>query len=78
MKKILMILNPNLDKKERILSKYSFMQFFLNNFYCKSWKICNKYKKQQKIIYLCNAINMKCLYLDSILYNQIMMENLLK
>ena len=25
-----------LNKKERILPKYSFMQFFLNNIYCKS------------------------------------------
>ena len=66
------------DKKERILPKYSFMQFFLNNIYCKNWKICSKYKEQQKIIYLCNAINMKYLSIDSILYNQMMIENLLK
>ena len=73
-----MILNLNQIKKERILPKYSFIQFFLNNIYCKNWEICSKYKVQQEIIYLYNAINMKCLYLDSILYNQIMMENLLK
>ena len=66
------------DKKERILPKYSFMQFFLNNIYCKSSKKCGKYKDQQEIIYLCNAINMKYLSIDSILYNQIMIENLLK
>ena len=65
-------------KKERILPKYSFMQFFLNNIYCKSSKKCGKYKDQQEIIYLCNAINMKYLSIDSILYNQIMIENLLE
>ena len=66
------------DKKERILPKYSFMQFFLNNIYCKCSKKCCKYKEQQEIIYLCNAINMKYLSIDSILYNQIMIENLLE
>ena len=67
-----------LDKKERILPKYSFMQFFLNNIYCKSWKGCAKYEKQQEILEICNTINMKYLSLDSILYNQIMFENLLR
>ena len=66
-----------LNKKERILPKYSFMQFFLNNIYCKSWKGCAKYEKQQEIIEICNTINMKYLSLDSILYNQIIFENLL-
>ena len=66
-----------LNKKERILPKYSFMQFFLNNIYCKSWKGCAKYEKQQEILQLCNTINMRYLSLDSILYNQIMIENLL-
>ena len=67
-----------LNKKERILPKYSFMQFFLNNIYCKSWKGCAKYEKQQEIIEICNTINMKYLSLDSILYNQIIFENLLR
>ena len=67
-----------LNKKERILPKYSFMQFFLNNIYCKSWKKCAKYEKQQKILQLCNDINKKYLSIDSILYNQIMIENLLR
>ena len=67
-----------LNKKERILPKYSFMQFFLNNIYCKSWKGCAKYEKQQEILQLCNTINMRYLSIDSILYNQIMIENLLR
>ena len=66
------------ENKERILPKYSFIQFFLNNIYCKNWEICSKYKVQQEIIYLCNATNMKYLSIDSILYNQIMIENLLE
>ena len=67
-----------LNKKERILPKYSFMQFFLNNIYCKSWKQCAKYAKQQEILEICNTINKKYLSIDSILYNQIMIENLLR
>ena len=67
-----------LDKEERILPKYSFMQFFLNNIYCKSWKGCAKFEKQQEIIQLCNTINMRYLSLDSILCNQIMIENLFR
>ena len=45
-----------LNKKERILPKYSFMQFFLNNIYCKSWKRCAKYARQQEILEICNTI----------------------
>jgi len=67
-----------LNKKERILPKYSFMQFFLNNIYCKSWKSCAKYERQQEILEICNTINKKYLSIDSILYNQIMIENLLR
>ena len=53
------------------------MQYFLNNIYCKSWKRCAKFEKQQEILEICNTINMKYLFIDSILYNQIIMENLL-
>ena len=66
------------DKNDRILPKYSFGQFFLNNLYCKNCKICNKYKEQQEIINLCNTINMNYLSIDSLLYNQMMLENLFK
>ncbi len=54
------------------------MQFFLNNIYCKSWKKCAKYEKQQEILEICNDINKKYLSIDSILYNQIMIENLFR
>ena len=54
------------------------MQFFLNNIYCKSWKKCAKYEKQQEILQLCNDIDKKYLSIDSILYNQIMIENLFR
>ena len=72
-----------LDKKGIILPKYSFVQFLLNNAYCQCCKrrIClrefNKYY-QQDIIEICNTINMKYLSVNSLLYNQIMIENLLK
>jgi hypothetical protein len=72
-----------LDKKGIILPKYSFVQFLLNNAYCQCCKrrIClrefNKYH-QQDIIEICNSINMKYLSVNSLLYNQIMIENLLK
>ena len=73
----------DLDKKGIILPKYSFVQFLLNNAYCQCCKrrIClrefNKYH-QQDIIEICNSINMKYLSVNSLLYNQIMIENLLK
>ena len=67
-----------LNKRERILPKYSFMQFFLNNIYCKNCKGCAKYEKQQEILEICNTINMRYLSLDSILYNQIIFENLVR
>ena len=69
------------NKKERILPKFSFIQFFLNNCYCK--KCCNKCNicgktKQQQILNMCNTTIMKYLSVDSILYNQIIFENLIK
>ena len=60
------------------MPKYFFGQFFLNNIYCKNCKICSKYKEQQEIINLCNTINMNYLSIDSLLYNQMMLENLFK
>ena len=71
------------DTKGIILPKYFFGQFFLNNIYCqcckrRKWlKDFNKYH-QQDILELYNTINMKYLSLNSLLYNQIMIENLLK
>ena len=53
------------------MPKFSFIQFFLNNCYC---KCCNKYR-QQKLLHLCNQIILKYLSIDSILYYQIKLEN---
>ena len=38
------------DNKNRILPKFSFMQFFLNNLQCKKCNI----RKEQKILNICN------------------------
>jgi len=56
------------------LIKINFIQFFLNNIYCKRKKLC----KKQKIIDICNLILFKYLSVESILYNQILLENLIK
>ena len=69
------------NNKERILPKFSFIQFFLNNCYCR--KCCNRgnifrHSKQQQILNLCNTTIMKYLSVDSILYNQMILENLIK
>ena len=56
------------------LRKFSFFQFFLNNIYNKSCCDIN----EQEIIGLINEITVKYLSIDLILYNQIMIENILK
>ena len=56
------------------LKKFRFIHFFLNNFHFK----CLNHFKQQEILYLCNEILSKYLSIDSILYNKMMIENLLK
>ena len=67
------------NKKKRILPKFSFIQFFLNNCYCtKCCNKCNFKSKQQQILNLCNTTIMKYLSVDSILYNQMIFENLIK
>ena len=64
------------NKTERILPKYSFMKFFLNNCY---WNCCrSKKNKQQEILLLCNDTIKKYLSVDSIVLNQIYLENLIK
>jgi len=60
--------------KEKNLKKLTFAEFFLNNIYCKN---CNKFKDQE-IIRICNEIIANYLSVESLLYNQIFMENLLK
>ena len=56
------------------LRKFSFFQFFQNNIYRKSCCDIN----EQEIIGLINEITVNYLSVDLILYNQIMIENLLK
>ena len=60
--------------KEKNFKKLTFAQFFLNNIYCKN---CNKLKDQE-IIRICNEIIANYLSVESLLYNQILMENLFK
>ena len=62
-------LSPD-DKK---MNKLRFFDFFLNNLYC-----CCKKQKQQQIIHICNEIVYKYSSLDSIIKNQILIENFLK
>ena len=49
----------------------------MENLYCKSSK-SNKIKKEFNIINICNNILSKYSSIETILYNQIMFENLLK
>ena len=65
------------DRQESIVTNFKnlkFMDFVLNNFNCK----CCKKRNQAEIIDTCNEILSKYISVDIILYNQIMMENLLK
>ena len=57
-----------------ILNKLSCWDFFLNNIYCKS---CIKIKRQEKIN-LANELNYNYLSKDSLLYNQLKLENLFR
>ena len=60
-------------KLNKKIPKFNFFQFFLNNLYC-----CLKKCNSQKIIHLCNKIIYKYSSLDSLVRNQILLENLLK
>jgi hypothetical protein len=62
------------DGNKIILKKIRFIHFFLNNLYCNCF---SKYN-QQRIINICNEILLKYLSLDSIAYNQLVLENLFK
>ena len=53
---------------------FSFIQFFMNNLYFS----CCKKTKEQEIIKLSNEIVEKYLSVENLIYNQIIMENLLK
>ena len=59
--------------KEKIMPKFSFIQFYFNNLYCNH---CCKFRKQE-FLHICNEIMMKYLSIDSILYYQMKLENLL-
>ena len=64
----------NDNNQDKYLQKLSFFDFFYNNIY---FKFCLKNKKQE-IIICCNEIIKKYLSIDSILINQIKLENLFK
>jgi len=55
------------------IKKMRFFDFFLNNFY-----FCFKKRKQQKIIHMCNEIIYEFASIDTLIKNQILLENLIK
>ena len=55
------------------IKKLHFFDFFLNNLY-----FCCKKRKEQKIIHMCNEIVYKYASIDSLIKNQIFVDNLLK
>ena len=57
------------------LRKLHFYDFFINNFY---FDRCCKNRKSQKIIDVCDRILCKYASIDTIVYNQLLLENLLK
>lgn len=62
------------DESDIKLKKIRFVHFFLNNLYC---KCCSRFRNQE-ILNICNKILYKYISLDSIAYNQILLENLFK
>ena len=63
-----------IDESDNLFPKLSFISYIFNNIY--SQKCCNR--KNQKFICKCNEIVSKYYSIENILYNQIMIENLLK
>ena len=67
-------LEGKIEKEESKLPKFRFIDFLFNNIYfnkkCKS--------NRQEIISKCNELISKYYSIDSILYNQLKLENLLK
>ena len=61
------------ENKQSILPKYHFFDFICNIFSC-----CFKNNNAQKCISACNEIREKYYSIENILYNQLIMENLLK
>jgi len=60
--------------KVKILPKLTFMHFFCNNLY---FDKCRKFKSQETL-HICNKILLKYMSIESILYNQMKLENLFK
>ena len=58
---------------DKRLHKLRFFDFFLNNIYC-----CFKKHKRQNIINMCNQIVYKYASIDSMIKNQILLENIIK
>ena len=69
-------INQTIEKKEDVdsLPKYHIFSFIANFFYCK----CCKKNKIQANITMCNNIIEKYYSLENLIYNQIMIENLLQ
>ena len=61
--------------QEKIMPKFSFFRFFCNNLYCKY--CCYKYRKQE-FLHICDELILKYLSIDSLLYNQMITENIFK
>lgn len=68
-------LENNDDELNFKLKKIGFYQFYINYLYS---NICFKNNKTQNIINVCNEIINKYSSIDRIIYNQIILENLLK
>ena len=62
------------NKSDIKFKKIRFVHFFLNNLYC---KCCSRFNNQE-ILNICNKILYRYISLDSIAYNQILLENLFK
>ena len=64
----------NIKIYNRTLPKFSFFDFYFNNIYFS----CCKRRNKQDILDICNKIISKYISVDSILYNHLLFENLIK
>ena len=64
----------NIKIYNRILPKLSFFDFYFNNIYCS----CCKRRNKQDILDICNIIISKYISVDSVLYDHLLFENLIK
>jgi len=67
-------IDDDIEKIVGAKNDFKFWDFLLNNVYSK----CCQRKKKQELINICNEIVIKYLSAENIIYNQIMMEKLLK